>query len=409
MTVPKSSRPRRIAFVINSLGPGGAERVLDQVMRMAPPGLWECHLVLLDRETEWRVPPDTVAVHRLDCARGMLASVRQLKAALSAIKPDIVVSFLVRANVATVIAARALRIPCIISERSQLSTHLENEHQGFRRIAATAAPRLAYPLADRVIAVSNGVRTDLVSKFGVKRDRVQTIYNPYDLDRIRRDALAAPEFALPERFLASAGRLVKRKGFDDLLDAYAKADSQFPLCILGEGAERDRLAARITTMGLEGRVRLLGYARNPFAILARAEMFVSPSHCEGFPNAIAEAMVLGVPVVSTDCPSGPAELLDEVETIGFDGLYRGKYGMLTPVERPDLLARGIAQMTDPATRLHYSEAARRRMNDFRIENIAAEFWSVFDNVLAQDVVRVRGSKLPAPPEHVVSGAAADRG
>ncbi len=409
MTVPSSPRPMRIAFVINSLGPGGAERVLDQVMRTAPPGAWECHLLLLDRETEWRVPPDTVTVHRLDCARGMVASVRQLKSALSTIKPDLVVSFLVRANVATVIAARALRIPCIISERSQLSTHLENEHSGLRRIAATTAPRLTYPLADRVIAVSNGVRTDLVSKFGVKRDRVQTIYNPYDLERIRRDALAAPEFDLPERFLVSAGRLVKRKGFDDLLDAYARTNTGLPLCILGEGAERDRLAARVQAMALDERVRLLGYARNPFAILARAEMFVSPSHCEGFPNAIAEAMVLGVPVVSTDCPSGPAELLDEVETVGFDGLHRGKYGMLTPVERPDLLARGIAQMSDPTTRRHYSEAARQRMNDFRIESIAEEFWSVFDDVLARDLVRVRGSKLPAPPEHVVSAAGADRG
>ncbi|MDP3495876.1 MAG: hypothetical protein Q8R82_22430, partial [Hyphomonadaceae bacterium] len=96
MTDAALSPARRIAFVINSLGPGGAERVLDQVMRMAPPGAWDCHLVLLDRETEWRVPPDGVTVHRLDSKRGMVASVRQLKAALTAIRPDLVVSFLVR-------------------------------------------------------------------------------------------------------------------------------------------------------------------------------------------------------------------------------------------------------------------------------------------------------------------------
>jgi glycosyltransferase involved in cell wall biosynthesis len=402
-----SSPPKRIAFVINSLGPGGAERVLDQLMRKAPPGAWDCHLVLLDDETEWRVPPDSVTVHRLDCKRGMVASLRQLKAALAVIRPGLVVSFLVRANVASVIASRMLGIPCIISERSQLSTHLANEHKGFRRMAATAAPRLTYPLADRVIAVSDGVRTDLVGRFGVKCERVQTIYNPYDLTRIRRDALAAPEFELPERFFVSAGRLVKRKGFDDLLDAYAAAKTGLPLCILGEGAERDRLAARIQATGLESRVRLLGYASNPFAILGRAEMFVSPSHCEGFPNAIAEAMVLGVPVVSTDCPSGPAELLDGVETVGFNGVHRGKYGMLVPVGRPELLARGIEQMNDPQTHSHYSNAARLRMDDFRIETIAAQFWDVFHNTIARDAVRAQKSTRPVPPERVASAAEAD--
>lgn len=402
MTSTESPARRRIAFVINSMGPGGAERVLDQLMRMAPPGAWDCHLILLDDEKRWREPPETVTVHQLDTKRGMLAGIRALKTKLAAIKPALVVSFLVRANVATVVAARALGIPCIISERSQLSTHLENEHAGLRRAAATAAPRLTYPLADRVIAVSDGVRSDLVRRFGVKRDRVQTIYNPYDLDRIRREALADPEFELPERFLVSAGRLVRRKGFDDLLDAYAKASIDLPLCILGEGEERERLNGRIRAMGLDARVHLLGYARNPFAILGRAEMFVSPSHCEGFPNAIAEAMVLGIPVVSTDCPSGPAELLDGVETVGFDGVHRGKFGMLTPVERPDLLAAGIEQMSASATHSHYSQMARQRLNDFRIENVAAQFWNVFSDVLTQNTIRARGSKRPAPAEQAAS-------
>lgn len=372
---------RRIAFVINSLGPGGAERVLGQVLQMTPPG-WDCHLVLLDREKEWRTPPDFVTVHRLDTARSLLASIRQLKAALRDIAPLLAVSFLVRANVATVLAARALRLPCVISERSQLSTHLANEHRGLRRLAATLAPRLTYPRADRIIAVSDGVRTDLIRKFGAGPERVQTIYNPYDLDRIRQAALAPPEFPLPERYLVSAGRLVKRKGFDDLLDACAQGGTGLPLCILGDGAERERLAARIDAMGLRGRVHLLGYARNPFAILGRAEMFVSPSHCEGFPNAIAEAMVLGVPVVATDCPSGPAELLDGIETVGFDGVHAGSFGLLTPVGRPDLLARGIAMMGDPDTRARYARLARERMDDFRIEIIAAQYWALFEAALS---------------------------
>jgi glycosyltransferase involved in cell wall biosynthesis len=399
--------PHRIAFIINSLGPGGAERVLGQILQMTPPGAWECHLILLDTEKEWRTPPDFVTVHRLNSQRSLTASIRMLKATLAKIQPQLAVSFLVRANVATVIASRSLGIPCIISERSQLSTHLENEHHGLRRLAAKTAPRLTYPRADRVIAVSNGVRTDLIRKFGVKPNRVQTIYNPYDLDRIRSAAQEAPEFALPDRFLVSAGRLVKRKGFDDLLDAYAQASTPLPLCILGEGVEQEHLSARIKQMGLTEHVHLLGYARNPFAILGRAEMFVSPSHCEGFPNAIAEAMVLGVPVVSTDCPSGPAELLDGVEAVDLDGIHWGQFGLLTPVANPALLARAIETMSNAATRSHYAQMARRRMDSFQIDVIATQFWNFFDSMLPRSVNARRGQPL-ALPHHAVSGPGSDR-
>jgi glycosyltransferase involved in cell wall biosynthesis len=301
-----------------------------------------------------------------------------------------------------------LSIPCIISERSQLSTHLRNEHQGLRRLAATAAPRLTYPRADRVIAVSDGVRTDLVKKFGVKRDRVQTIYNPYDLEHIRGAALQPPEFELPDRFVASAGRLVRRKGFGDLLDAYARSTANLPLCILGEGPERENLCRQIEAMGRQGKVHLMGYARNPFAILGRAELFVSPSYCEGFPNAIAEAMVLGVPVVSTDCPSGPAELLDGVEAVGFDGVHAGKYGLLVPVGRPDLLARGIELMREPATLNHYSEMARERMNDFRIATIAAQFWALFDRAAPDAISSVRGRQPVVPLRSASRGGESGR-
>src|SRR5690606_23743898 len=209
MTADANSEPRkRVALVINALGPGGAERVLTSVMEQAPRAAWDCHLVLLDREKDHRTPPDFATVHRLDCDYSLAASIRQLRQKLIDLAPDLVVSFLVRANVASVLAARALRVPCIISERSQLSTHLQNEHSGMKLLAATAAPRFVYPRADHVISVSGGVRTDLIRKFGVRPERVTTIYNPYDLERIRRDARAEPEFPLPPHFLVAAGRLV---------------------------------------------------------------------------------------------------------------------------------------------------------------------------------------------------------
>jgi glycosyltransferase involved in cell wall biosynthesis len=388
---PKTGRPqapaqpvprKRVAFVINSLGPGGAERVMSNVLQMAPAG-WECHLVLLDREAEWRTPPDFVQVYRLDCRFSMLRSIRQLRAALESIRPDLVVSFLVRANVASVIAARALDIPVVISERSQLSTHLAGRHRGLRRWAAEILPRIFYPRADHIIAVSDGVRSDLIEKFRIPEKLVSSIPNPYDLQRISLDSDLEPECTLPRRFMISVGRLVAAKGFSDLIEAYAMARPEPSLCILGEGPERPQLEARISAHGLQHRIRLLGYAKNPFAIVGRAEVFVSASHCEGFPNALAEAMALGRPVISTDCPSGPAELLADVETTGTTGVFEADYGMLVPVRRPDVLARAMEMMADPSRKRRYSVMARQRMNSFRIEAIADRYWKTFSGVLEQ--------------------------
>src|SRR5688572_25646063 len=102
---------RRIAFVINSLGPGGAERVLTTVLENTPADAWDVHLVLLDKEDEHRTPPPFVTVHRLDCGGRLMPSIRQLRKTLKLIAPDMVVSFLVRANIAAVIAAELMGVP----------------------------------------------------------------------------------------------------------------------------------------------------------------------------------------------------------------------------------------------------------------------------------------------------------
>ncbi|HEY7798640.1 MAG TPA: glycosyltransferase [Hyphomonadaceae bacterium] len=371
---------RRIVFIINSLGPGGAERVMNNLLHMTPADDWEPHLILLDREREHRTPPDFVQVHRLDCRMSLLPSIRQLRGKLKEIGPDLIVSFLVRANVAAVIAGRGIA-PVIISERSQLSTHLAERHTGLKHWAAVAMPRLVYRHADHIIAVSEGVRSDLIRNFDVPAMRVEAIPNPFDLDRITSDGREQPEFPLPPRFMVGVGRLTAAKGAQDLVEAYALAKPDVPLCLLGDGPDRQQLEARIAELGLTGHIRLLGYAKNPFAIISRAELFVSGSHCEGFPNAMAEAMALGLPVIATDCPSGPAEILEEVETTGTTSIYEAKNGLLVPVKQPRILAEAMLRMADPERRQHYAFVARRRMEDFRIDTIAARYWRTFASLL----------------------------
>lgn len=381
---PQAPAPRRrIAFVINSLGPGGAERVMTTILHSASPEEWDVHLVLLDREEEHRLPPAFVTVHRLDCGMKLMTSIQQLTQALQGIKPDLIVSFLVRANVAAIVAGRRLKTPVIISERANLSAHLAGRYRGAKRSVAAMSSRLAYSRANFVIACSEGVKRDLVEHFGVSSARVEAIPNPFDLEQIVRDARDEPGLPLPERFMVSVGRLVESKGFADLIEAYAAADPDIPLLILGEGPDRGMLEDKVRLLRLEGRVQLPGYVKNPFAVLSRAEFYVSASHCEGFPNSLAEAMAVGLPAISTDCPSGPAEILAEVETTGTTIAFAAQYGVLVPVGDIASIAEALRMMGDAEFRSHYSAMSRERMRDFGVRTITARYWAAFRRMLNQ--------------------------
>ncbi|RYZ15043.1 MAG: glycosyltransferase [Alphaproteobacteria bacterium] len=396
---PQAHAPRkRIAFVINSLGPGGAERVMNTILHSASPDEWDVHLVLLDREQEHRLPPAFVKVHRLDCGMKLIASIRRLTRALEDIKPDLIVSFLVRANVASIFAGRRLKTPVIISERANLSAHLAGRYAGAKRSVAAMSSRLAYSRANFVIACSEGVKRDLIENFGVSAGRVEAIPNPFDLDQIVSDARGEPGLRLPDRFMVSVGRLVESKGFGDLIEAYAAANLDMPLLILGEGPDRGLIENKVRVLELEGRVQLSGYVRNPFAVLARAEFYVSASHCEGFPNSLAEAMAVGLPVISTDCPSGPAEILAEVETTGTAIAFAAQYGVLVPVRDVAAIAEALRMMRDASFRAHYSAMSKERMRDFGLRTIAGRYWAAFRRMSSQSN-RLTATRARAQHDH----------
>jgi glycosyltransferase involved in cell wall biosynthesis len=276
--------------------------------------------------------------------RRLLRMVPGLTEYLRSQQPIALLSALTRANVAAVLAGLlsggSTRI--VVSERNQLSKAAANADRRFVKRGGLA--RRFYPLADRCVAVSEGVAEDLSVLVGLPRAKIVAVKNPVVTPELMSRAAESVDhrwFATggPPVILA-AGRLTAQKDFPTLLRAVDLVRRSRPvrLLILGSGPERTSLIGLADELDLGDRVEFHGFVENPYAFMARASLFVLSSAWEGSPNVLVEAMACGCPVVSTDCPSGPAEILDD-----------GRYGKLVPVGDCEALSRAITGLLDDPT------------------------------------------------------------
>ncbi len=384
---------KRVLFLINSLVSGGAERVMCMLLAASEQerAAYDIELALLDREPPVYTPPDWVRVHQLDCRNSLPRSIIAVRDLLARQRPDIVLSFLTRANIAAIAGARMLGVSCVISERVQNSAHLGD---GFSAALAKQAIRLTYPHADRIIAVSAGVAKDLHDAFGAPKAKIAVIDNPIDAPAIERRAREPAWLTVEGPYIVSVGRLTGVKNFALLIEAFKSSAYQGKLLIIGEGPERARLKQKIRDLNLGERVVLTGYLENPFPLIRGADFFVSPSNAEGFPNALVEAMALGAPVISTNCPSGPAEILANTDRESINGLTEGAFGILAPTNDAPALARAIDLLLDPAVRAAWGAKARARVADFSVERAKESYWAVLREVMARSTAAPNQASVP---------------
>jgi glycosyltransferase involved in cell wall biosynthesis len=222
-----------------------------------------------------------------------------------------------------------------------------------------------YAQADAIIAVSNGVADDLAITAGLPRGAIDTVYNPVVTPGLAvRAAAPAPHPWLEDDgspVIVAAGRLVPQKNFTLLLNAFARLREQraVRLIILGEGPERPRLEVLAHTLGVSGDVALPGFVDNPYAAFSRAALFVLSSDYEGLGNVLIEALACGCPVVSTDCPSGPTEILQG-----------GRFGELVPVDDIEALTAAMTRTLDAPLP---AETLRQRGGEFSLERSAKRY------------------------------------
>lgn len=356
------SAQKCIVFVINSMTGGGAERVTSALLEGVGKHFDEdsVHLVLLDREEIRHPIPANVQVHQLDARHNLIRSIVQLFRVLRRLSPDIVISALERSNAANVVCRTILRYRAIVCEHVFTTGHLGGGISGsIKRLVV----RLTYRHADRVIAVSEGIGEDLVTNYGVARERVVVVNNPIDAERIVARSLEPTSIETPDHYIVAIGRLVPAKNFPLLIEAVAGSPNR-KLLILGEGPEREALGGLIQRLGLTDRVQLCGYIVNPYPIVAGADFFVASSNVEGFPMALLEAMALGRPIVATNCPTGPEEILSPSGEQNNSSNFDREFGMLVPMNAPDALTAALNRMADPALRTHYSAKSLERVSSF---------------------------------------------
>jgi glycosyltransferase involved in cell wall biosynthesis len=346
----------RVAFVLAGLQAGGAERVIALIAAHAVEQGWDVTVIAFDDPADPIYHPlhPAVTLRRLALPPqgGAALSARRIAALRTALREggfDVVVSFLTKINVVTLLASVGLHVPVIVSERN--NPNRQDAHPLWNRGTA-----LLYPRAAAVVVQTERGRRALPA---TARRNAVVIPNPIETRPLRERPPAS-------RTLAAVGRLTRQKGFDLLLDAFARIEHDVPawrLVIWGDGPERAALEGQRRALGLEGRVELPGWSATPRGWTDTASAFVLSSRYEGWPNALGEAMAASLPVVAFDCDFGPADLIADDVT-----------GLLVAPE-------DISALSDALRRLLRDDALRGRLGPAghdRVESFAAtavvEIW-----------------------------------
>ncbi len=372
---------RKILFLIGSLGGGGAERALVTVCGSLDRVRFEAAVMVLEDGgvLESELAGD-IPILRLE-KRSRWDVIRlagRIKKSIREFGPDLVVSHLTYSNILLLLARKlfSLNVPCIIVDHIHLSSAIRRTR--FRHLR-TILIRHLYGSATMVVNVSRAGTEDLIANFKVDIKKATAIYDPIDLHRI--DTLSelkdesTPNLPSTVPVVVAVGRLTPQKDFPTLLRAFLIVANRTNahLAIIGTGEQREDLEALACSLGIDGRVHFLGFKTNPYPYFGKAECFVLSSLYEGFGIVIVEAMRCGCPVVATDCPSGPGELISH-----------GRSGLLVPIGNPEVLAENIISiLTDRKLADLLRDGGRLRAENFDHRAIVGEYVKLFDKVIAE--------------------------
>ncbi|MBE9191240.1 glycosyltransferase [Gloeocapsopsis crepidinum LEGE 06123] len=365
--MPEFSSTKRIAFFLPALHGGGAEKVAINLLKGMLQYDVSLDLVLASKEGPYlEQVPSQVKIIDLEAGR-VIKAIAPLSRYLRQTKPDALLSHMNHANAIAVMANKlaSTNTRLVLVEHDTLSVARS------KLLRAKLVPlfmKWLYPSADAVVGVSQGVTDDLSKHLNIVPYKLHAIYNPVVDEELINKAKATldhPWFqsqALPV-FLA-VGRLTLQKDFSTLIKAFAilRQTQQARLLILGEGEARQELEALMQELKIAEDVSLAGFVDNPYSYMSKATAFILSSRWEGLPTVLIEAMACGCPVISTNCPSGPEEILAD-----------GKYGVLVPVGDVHALAAAMLKVLSSPTK---QELLIQRSQDFSLQQAVPKYLSL---------------------------------
>lgn len=354
-----------VAIFLPSLRGGGAERVMVTLANEFSQRRVSVDLVLASATGPY-LSEVSDAVNVFDLNRSRVAtSLPRLAQYLKRREPIALLSAMGHANLIALMAGKLAggKTRIVVSERNDVSAET-GQKKGFRSLIIQSANRYFYRAADSIHAVSHGVAAASAAQLGLSKQKIDVVYNPVVTPKLLELAQANVDYPWltndGRRLILAAGRLTKQKDFATLIHAFALVRKHLDvrLLIMGEGELRSDLEQLIAARALQDAVMMPGFVDNPFAIMKRADLFVLSSAWEGLPNVLIQAMACGTPVVSTACPSGPAEILES-----------GKWGRLVPVGDVQALAQATL---DTLSETEHPDTASRAAY-FSVERAAEEY------------------------------------
>ena len=368
----------KICFVLPSLNGGGAERGAVMVLSALDGARHQRSMFLFRREGAYfhLLSPD---IRLVTASRtGRLGRLLDLVSFLRAERPDVVMPFLSYFIASVAVTLSGVNARVVFNQGSPTTGFLEDPdyawRQPWRRRLFAILTRIFYGRATAVVTTSNGIADDLVRNYGVPDAKIRVVPNPIDLDAIVKAAAEPIDDPLDGEgpVVAAAGRLASVKNYPLLIDAVASLASECPprVWILGDGAERAALEARVERAGMRARTSFLGFQQNPWRFIRRADVFVLTSMYEGFGNVLIEAMACGTPVVAT-------------RSYGTTDIVQHEVNGLLVDHEPSAVAGAIARILgDGALRARLLSAAHRSVEQYAVPRVVERYERIFQEVMA---------------------------